>query len=389
MALKRWIWVWGPALAALVLTIGLLPPGVPSRQGLLAAWEAGAGEDRDRPDAHRNAVELAVSRQRRRLWEQKLADSVVRAARAGSAVRSGDGLLTVVYERPVTRDSARIWLSAASAELALYPKPATPGVPVVVALLSNPARDRPQEERYVTVPTVVLRNAAQHSGACVVAINLFSRERGYIRYGLVARDASGRLRGQFLDVCALYGRYGVPGAAVAAWVDRGDNWYWGGLDQLVTRVLEAERPVTREAIPLSFEYSGFWSGSVPWRQIGCLRGTAALCAQAAGLAARPEGFVMGSFFFSRGKLLGHLLANGTAAQFATFWRSSLPMEQALPVAFGEPAGNLAMSAFGHWAAVSAPGGPRAGAKLMLAGLFWAAAALALALIAGRRWTAEV
>ena len=389
MALRRWAWLWGPAVAALVLTIALLPPAFPSRQGFLTALGAVAGEGRDRPEAHRNAVQLAVSRQGRRLRERWLADSLVRAARGGSALRSGDGLVTVVYERPLTRDSARVWLGAAAAELALYPKPATPGVPVVVALLSNPARNRQVEERYLSFPTLVLRGAAPRAGACVIVVNLFSRGRGYWWYGLLARDASGRPRGQFLDTCALYGRFGTPGAAVASWVDRGDNWYWGGLDQLVTRVLEAGKPVPRDTMPLSMEYAGFWSGSVPWRQIGCLRGAARLCAQAAGLEPRPEGFVIGTYFFSQGKFLAHLLVNGMPAQFATFWRSSLPVGQALQMAYGEPAGNLAMSAYRHWSAVSVPSGPRAGPRLMLAGMFWAAAALALALVAGRRWTSEI
>jgi hypothetical protein len=388
MALRRWSWLWGPAVAALVLAIGLLPPGIPSSRGLLAALGVVGEERGDQADAHRDAVQAAVSAQRRRLREQWLADSLVRAARGGSAVRSADGRVTVVYERPVTRDSARVWLSAASAEFAFYPKAATPGVPVVVALLSNPARNPPQEERYLSFPTLVLRRAVAHSGACVVVVNLFSRGGGYARSRLLARDASGRARGQFLDTCALYGRFGVPGAAVAAWVDRGDNWYWGGLDQLVTRVQEAGRPVTRENIPLAMEYSRFWSGAVPWRQIGCLRGAANLCAQAVGLEPRPEGFVAGSYFFTRGQTIGHLLVRGTPAQFASFWRSPLPPAQALQAAYGEPAGKLAMAAFRHWSAVSVPGGPRAEPRLMLGGLLWAGAALALALFAGRRWQTE-
>lgn len=386
MALKRWAWLWGPAVAALGLVIGLLPPGIPSGEGLLAAFGQPAYERvYHGPDAFREAVQRALNTQRRRLHETRLADSLVRAARGASALQSEDGMLTLVYERPLTRDSALVWLRAAVAELALYPEVSTPGLPVVVALLSNPARRRSEAEPYLSFPTLVLRSAAAHSGACVVAVNLVSRWNAWT---LVARDASGRPLGRVLDSCALYSRFGIPGAAVGSWADRGPNWYWGAYDQLGARLQEAGRRVRPDSIPAWVEYSTPWLGAVPWLQIGCLHGATALCSQVAGLEVRRDGLPSFSYSFTRGQILAYLLTRGTPAQFATFWRSTLPPARALQAAYGEPAGGLAMSAYRHWAVVSGQVGPRAGARTVLVGIGWAGIALALAIVAGRRRTGE-
>ncbi len=288
MALRRWGWLWGPVLAALVLAIGLLPPTIPSGEGLLAAFGQPEYGRVYRPGVFRESVERAVSVQRRRVQDVRLADSLLRAARGASALRSADGLVTLVYERPLTRDSALVWLRAASAELALYPMATTPGLPLVVGLLTDSARGGRGRERFMIFPTRVLTGAAAGRGACVVAINLFSPRAKAAWWTLVARDGGGHPVGRFLDVCALYGRFGVPGTAVAKWVDRGPNWFWGGYDELGMRLQEARRPVRRDDLPTWVEYSTPWTGAVPWLPIGCLDGATRSCAQAAGLEVRPR-----------------------------------------------------------------------------------------------------
>lgn len=388
MALKRWGWLWGPVVAALVLAIGLLPPTIPSGEGLLAAFGQPEYGRVYRPGVFREAVDRAVSVQRRRVQDAHFADSLVRAARAASALRSADGRVTLVYERPLTRDSALVWLRAASGELALYPRATTPGLPLVVALLTDSARGGSRPERDMIFPTRVMTSAAAAQGACVVAINLFSPRAKAAWWALVAHDAAGHPVGRFLDVCALYGRFGIPGAAVAKWADRGRNWLWGGYDELGMRLQEAGRPVRRDVLASLIEYSTPWTGAVPWLPIGCLDGASRSCVRAAGLEARPDGLIAFAYPFMLGQSVAFLLARGSPTQFAAFWRSTLPPAQALQAAFGEPAGSLTMSAYRHWFTAPVTGGPRVGARVALAGIGWAAIALALALVAGQRRRSE-
>jgi hypothetical protein len=48
-----------------------------------------------------------------------------------------------------------------------------------------------------------------------------------------------------------------------------------------------------------------------------------------------------------------------------------------------------MSAFQHWYTAPAPGTPWGSARDSLVGLVWIGLALALAVVAGRRWTTEI
>ena len=393
MALKRWAWLWGPAVAALVLAIGLLPPSIPSGEGLLAMFgPADGGRAYYGSSPFRFSVDRALGVQGRRVDDMRLADSLVRAAAAAAAVRSADGLVTIVYERPLKRDSALWWLRAASAELATFPRAAVPGLPVVVALLADSARAGRGLRRFALYPTRVLTDAAASNGACVVAINLFSPRARAGWPKLVVRDGAGGPVGRFLDVCALYGRFGVPGAAVARWADRGPNWFWGGYDDLGMRLQEARRPIPRDTIATLVENSNPWMGAVPWLTLGCLRGTTPLCVRGAGLGVEPDGVSSPPYHpyypFTLGQSLAFLLTRAPAARFEAFWRSARPPAEALEAAYAESAGSLVMSAYRHWFAAPATGGPRLGARVALAGLGWAVLALGLAIVAGRRWQGE-
>ena len=386
MALMRWRWICGPLLAAAVVVLVTLPPGIPSQRGLLSFFGLAYSQwQRDPGAAHRAAVEEAVGRQRSRLREELLADSILAATRGPRVVRSSDGAVTVAYEAPLSADSARAWLRAAVAELNLYPKPQGRGVPIVVALLSNPGRRFDAREQYFESTVNWVHQAATGGHACIVTLNLARGQRTWwSSASLVVRDPAVGPVGRFLDVCALEGRFGPPGAAVERWAESRPFWYWRAA-LLATRLSEARRSVRKEDAARLSEYT-YWYGQVSWVVVGCLGGSEGLCARTAGLG--PAGEFGEGYYLERRLILGHLLATGTADQFATFWRSPLAPRDALQQAYGRPAAWLALAAFRHWYSAP-PATPRAEPQLMLAGLAWAGAALALALVAGRRWTTEI
>ncbi len=383
MALRRWKWVWGPALAAIVVALLLLPPGLPAERGILTVigfsyspWYYPPGM------AHRAAIRDAVAVQRRRLERARLADSLLAEARQGRAVRSADGTVTVIYEPPVTADSARVWLRAALGELQLYPKPASRGVPVIVALLSNPRRQRGPQAYDRPGPSL----SAEVTGgrACIVTVDVILRPRQLRRTTFVIRGPSGELLGRFLDECALEGRYGAPGTAVSRLASWGPNWYWR-TDLLTVRLFEARRTVRKEDVE-QWQYS-FWYGQVPWVTLGCLGGATDQCALLAGVgptgSTRRDEYLLGPRM-----LFASLIANGTAEQFAAFWRSPLPADQALRRAYGRDPGQLAYAALNHWYYAPAAG-HGGGTRTVLAGVVWAGIAVAFAAFAGRRRRTEL
>jgi hypothetical protein len=388
VALMRWRWVLGPVLAALVLAVLALPPQVPVGEGLLGSVFGTENSGWSPHDPARAAVRGAVRTQRRRLSEQMLVDSITRVARGAGALRSGDGAITVVYAPPLTRDSAAGWLEAAAGELALYPRSDTDGLPIVVALSLGPARGRDASLRLLLERPVLTLREESSSAACVVILNLARARAVWYARELVAHDAARRPLGRFLDTCALYGRFGRPGPAISAWADRGPAWYWGGYDRLSRRMQEARRAMKPDTVEADWTYSTYWQGAVQWAPIACLRGGTTTCARIAGLAGYPSRGLWWPYTLTRGQMLAWMLATGTPQQFAAFWRSPLPPAQAIEAAYGQPAGTLALAAFRHWASPPKPGGPLASSRVVLAGIGWAALALALALVAGRRWKTE-
>jgi hypothetical protein len=392
VALRRWRWLWGPMLAALGLAVMLLPPRQPSYRGLLAAF--GLAEPEwvgERRSPFENDVRAAVSRLQKQVRDGRLADSLVAAARGVRALRSANGFVTVVYETPLTADSARVWLRAASSELSLYPSAGGPGLPVVVALISSPARLRSKDilnRLYWTFEELV--DVAPSRGACVVTINLLDRKYSQAS-DLVGHDSSGGPSGRFVDLCALYARFGRPGPA-GVWLGAARRPYWFGRSLLASRLQEARRAIRRAET--NWDESAArppWAGGVPWLEIGCLHGASSLCAHIAGLAgpSEPRFYYYYLQPFSRTQIVAHLLATGTPAQFAAFWRSPAPPAQSLQVAYGRPAGETVRSAYGHWYADAPPGGPRAGTDVVLAGFLWAGLALMLAVAVGRSWKTEI
>ena len=391
MALTRWRWVWGPALAALLVAIAVLPPRLPTGEGtLFGVLPVGSSSARPVNGGRRSQfaddIRFAQQNQRERLARSLLADSVVAVARGPRALRSEDGLVALAYEAPLTADSARAWLGAVMRELALYPKAPAPGMRLVVALLSSPLRERRGSDGAGSpwgIQTLI--DQAASSGACVVTVNLLPRGS----WGRpVGHDLEGRPVSRVLGACALYARFGAPGAGVARWAARGLSGYWW--NPLTAQLLEARRPVRRYEIPREMDWGQTpWYGAVRWVEAGCLRGNDAACVRAAGLTADADTpyLYYTRNALQRGQLLAYLLATGTSGEFAAFWRSPRPASEAMSVAFGRSTGALALAAYTHWYTV--PGGREGwGAAGLAAGLGWVVLALALAVVAGRRWTID-
>ncbi|HTT67261.1 MAG TPA: hypothetical protein VMF70_04475 [Gemmatimonadales bacterium] len=384
-------WLWAPLVALLVISAALLPPREPSEGGGLAV-ALGLAERATPATGERYAIRAlqeAIARQKDELEYNRLGDSLRAAARGPRAVHSADGSLTVLFETPVGADSARVWLHAAAGELGLYPSIGAGGIPVIVALYSNPARRRGQGNNYEWWTLRSREYAREQGDPCVVEVNLLSRrDFGYRQ--LIARDAAGAPIGRFLDECALYARFGVPGGAVRRWL-AGRPWWWWGREPLAVRMQEAGRTIKPVTIQRAFDVTAQpWMASDPWREIGCLQGAAPLCSRLAGLSSLSSAgderfYFYGSQYYTHGELLAYLLKTGSPAAFAAFWRSPLPTGRALEQAYGEPAGELAREAFSHWFSASEAGGPSVGDRAVAGGLVWVAVALAIALVAGRRW----
>jgi hypothetical protein len=393
MALKRWRWVWGPVLAALLVAIAVLPPRVPTRglSTLFGVLSYGSylyryGYETQKPRSQfRDDVQNARSVQKWRLRRAILADSILTVARSPRALRSEDGQVTLVYEAPLTADSARVWLGAATRELALYPKVGTSGVALVVALLSTPARARPgnAELRYEWGVQALVDQAAS-AGACVVTVNLLRDNWGRPSFG---HDLAGKPVTRVLGPCALYARFGLPGIEVSQWAAAGFGSSWW--NPLTAQLLDARRLVRRYQIPRDRDWGNPWFGEVRWVEVGCLRGAAALCLRAAGLGRHPESaYIYGAAALARGQVMAQLLATGTPEQFAAFWKSPRPAVEALASAYGQRPAKLAMAAFEHWYSAPAEDERWGNAGGLAAGLAWVVLALALAVVAGRRWTIE-
>jgi hypothetical protein len=262
------------------------------------------------------------------------------------------------------------------------------GAPLVIALYGNPARARTTEFATSAWWTRRLLPDSLHA-ACIVEVNLVSGQFG-------RRHARPTPQRAFLGLCGLARQFGAPGPEIARWITAGgfrgdvsDDPTWGV--NWSTVLAEAGDTVPRLPVAqpeFSWGQAGWqWYWGVPWVPIGCLHGAASLCERNAHIRG-SAGIWWGGRDPRAMELVARLVRTGTPAQFAAFWRSPLAVSDALRRAYLRPAGALAHDAFTHWY-FAAPGGPRAGPRLVLAGAIWAAAALALALVAGRRRTTEI
>ena len=315
-----------------------------------------------------------------------LAESILRVARGPRALRSADGVVRLVYEAPLTADSARFWLDGVTRELALYPAAGGGGMPLVVALFSAPERAREKTASYWTTRELVQQTRA--ASACVVTVNLFSTAE-WLRAGTyVAHDAARRAVTRWLSACGLYARFGSPGPMVERWAV-GDVRRWYRWYPLTSQLVDARRPVRRRDIQPMLGESDLPWWAARWLEAGCLLGATSACLRATGLDAWGVAPYSAWETVPPERVLASLLASGSPERFAAFWRSPLRAEAAVASAYHAPAAGLVRDALLHWYRVPSSGGPRVDARVALAGVVWAALAVLLAMLAGRRWKAVV
>jgi hypothetical protein len=382
MAVKR-SWLITGAAMALAAVLTLPPRPAPEEAGLFSMltwfWRGLPVYGRTR---HRWELESARGTLRQRVEQLARNDSILGLVRAGRGVRSADGAITVLYERPLSADSARRWLAALEAEATLYPRGTGRGGRAVVALYSDPSRLR---ARQGAVPRLWGRRqwyaGPPEAPVCIVEANLAAPPRGWwSRTSLMARDSAGP-SARVLNVCALVVRLGPPGRSVGDWVNAAvpdQNWRGSALSGLVASARAGLEPLP-------------WAGaSFPER--ACLRGSAFHCEWLTGLHRMPNEtrrWLGGDplTWSYRQRFLVHLLTKRGPERFAALWSSPAPIGEALHQAYGRPAGELVAD----WMKASNPpaaAGPGVGSRAVLASAGWALALLAGALLASLRWRSD-
>jgi hypothetical protein len=390
MALKRVLWIAVPIGVAAGLAIALLPPRpLPERESAITwalGYEIWSGYFHRDSLAARD-VQAAVRNLKEKVALARRADSLDALAQRGrSLVRSADGRITVLYEPPLTADSARRVLDAAEREVALYPAAQGQGMPVIVALYADSTRHRdlyPQSWR---------RRQFLHQGAdgtvCLAEINRRGR-RGW----------GSEFPAWPLDRCAVYARFGErrgSGARPLSLLGEGAHpYYWDSpvAEQLVrARRQQPRRPAPWEwrpawSPPISLDESPpYRVPPVMWEGSACLAGGDASCLAASGMGRRRLSGYMWWWFgnpVGATSLVVALLATGDGQRFEKFWRSDLPDAQALEAVYGMPAGQVVRAMLQRrW--VPAPHGPQITAGIISAAAGWIVVALGLAVVAGRR-----
>jgi len=364
------------SIAALVLVAALPPRPAPDKPTILASlmgfryyggwWERG--------DRHRQTVR----------WTTRTLARHVRAREHGATVVSGDGAnrrsiaseresLRVVYDAGIPPRAAREWLASAERELALYPRSGA-GIPVVIEL----AAAWPYPGNRWSEPYGMGRMVVEGPRPTCLVTRFFSRE-------VAQKNAYGvpvNLRGVILDRCALYARYGLPGGEVRNWLGLGDAWaniwYRTGVSASLRRASWRTLPDTVE-----WFHADWWIGEA-LSAVQCLRGNDSTCEAVAAINPTPiydrPRYYAGDF--PAEQVAAYLLAAQPTEAFVRFWRSDLPVADALASAYGAPAGALVRRAMSRQYA--APAKAHAGVGRLLLAPAWILVALGLAWVASRR-----
>jgi len=380
MALRRTLGIAIPLAAAAGVAVAVLPPRPllePFWWGRLISWSG----DRGLAVAERD-VEEALSRLRRQDLEARHGDSAMALARAGRrALRSADGLVTVLYEPPLTADSAARVLRDAERELELYPADERPGLPAIVVLYGDSARRGEDEGKWRTRRQFV--RSRGDAAACVVELNLLPQAREGRRWR--------RLNRLPLGACALYARYGLPGRTDLRWlgIAVADVHDLPDAAPLSDALVQARQSRGPQAAPWEWRHATLpwlregWFRMPPvwWKWSACLANGGPTCL-GSGRPSRPF-----YWWWTRADpgraVLARLLLDGGGRRFGALWRSDAPAEQALEAAYGKPAATLVRDAMlATW--VPGPRGPRVTSRIAAAALGWLAVALGLAVVAGIR-----
>jgi len=371
----RWAIAIG-TIACLILVAALPPRPAPDKPTILASlmgfryyggwWWRG--------DRHSQIVEQTTHILARH----------VRAREHGAAVLRGDGAnrrsiaseresLRVVYDVSIPPRAAREWLASAERELALYPRSGA-GVSVVVEL----AAAWPYPGNRWSEPYSVGRMVVEGPRPTCLVTRFFSRE-------VVQKKAYGvpvDLRGVVLDRCALYARYGLPGAQVRNWLGLRDawasTWFRAGVSASLRRAAWRSLPDTVE-----WFRADWWIGEA-LRAVQCLRGNDSTCEAVSAINPTPidrrSRYYVGDF--PAEQVAAYLLAAHPTEAFVRFWRSELPVADALASAYGAPAGALVRWALSRQYVV--PGRAHTSVGQLVLAPAWILVVLGLAWVGARR-----
>ena len=395
MALRRWHRAGVVAAAMALVAVVVLPPRpMPEPSDKLWALfrnDLWYGYDRA---SHEYTLSGTLARLRARHLVAVMAESLLALSAGPRAVRSADGALTVIYESPLTADSARVWLRLLQRELDLAPAGSGRGLPVIVALASRPRRPGlPGKQVYFggQISTMnpqadwwslrfVLPSASRP--ACFVAYRLNRDMQGNRPDNPLRRDrSSGAARTTLLDWCLLYARFGVPGARVERWLSpRLEIARWWASDDLYPSALETARHgVSSDLSEVPRDYLATVTSDPLAR--GCARGASVLCLKSVGLLRDPSAF---SWLSRRARpALVATLMMRDPRRFERFWRSDEAPEVAIERAYGQPAGDL----IAEWRRATlqrAVVGDHAPLLAILSSAGWAALATGLALMLANR-----
>jgi hypothetical protein len=337
-------------------------------------------------EQHRRTIDRARSNLLAAVQARTHGASDVRASRSARVFRSADEAVVVVWDGEVPDTAARRWLQAAERGLRAVPRGRAAGVPVIIALHTRNPAPRGGEE--LAPPSTSVRRyhfANDGSDACIVDVTLprkGDRERGRF-------DVPPWLRVNLPGRCALYARYGVPGAAVANWGGLRGRWTEGW-----TWWYEPELSFIPQHVPRdTLRFRPVW-GTVPWAELACFRGLDAYCEGLVGLATVPGVELGGSYYYyyygwwslpRSDRIMADLLRERGPERFASFWASPLTPDSALRLAYGVPAATLAREAFAQRFVpepTAQPGVPR-----LLVAFGWVLALGALAM--GLAWRREM
>jgi hypothetical protein len=374
MALKRRV-ALGVAVLMVLLVVAILPPRscLDVEQWGITAAALCSGSRYPVRSTHGESIDRARARLTRRLREHQLADSLRALANAGRGVRSVDGSVVVLYETPLTPDSARAWLRLALGERDRIAA-GEPHARIVLALDSRPmpvTRDDAGHRRlayYAGPRSRRFTNIAGRDTTCFVTLRLSQESRWDVE--VTDSDERGAY-GAFLGSCGLVGRFGAAGAAALAAT---------GVTFVNERLTSAQRRSTVVPAPTGgrprLDPQDYW-------RTGCAKGELDACASLIGLGQEDQSW-MGSF---RGLsidryFLAYLREVEGPEKFQRFWQSPLLGEQALIDAFGRPAAETARAWAHRDYSLPDDDSTDTGA-MVLAAVGWLGAALAAAIAIGK------
>jgi hypothetical protein len=375
MALKQWHRVGLTAAGMALATAIALPPRPLPEQGEFhflvyyydAAWPARRFE---------YTLSGTLEALRLRVRAARMADSLLAAATGPRVLHSADGGITVLYSSAISTDSARVWVSLLERELALVPRGAGGGIPLIVRLrVGGSERELFGGGRYQDWRLLRFTSPRPDRPACLVDVRLMDAgTRLAERAGLIERsERTSARRARVLDWCMLYARFGMPGTRVARWAGRRvePQYYWHYGPDFGWLVDMQRRGRTHE------ELAAFWSE----RLAGACSPHAGPCLRIVGLiddqSNRWERYTV-----RRNSLLAGLMLRDPA-RFERFWRSPAPPAVALEQAYGLPAGEIVAN-YQREVARPEPSGPRLPPGVLLSSLGWAAVAIGLGLLVAWR-----